>query len=55
MCRDEEYKRRRRRLAKYGAAFGVVLGLVCQTVPPRYQAACNAVSQIAALTCGGSH
>lgn len=43
---------RRRRLAKIGAAAGALLALVCHCVPPKYQAACTAISQVATLTCG---
>ncbi len=38
---------------KWAAAAGAILALVCSCVPPKYQAACYAVAQIAPLTCGG--
>ena len=44
----------RRRLMKYAAATGVLLGLVCNSLPPRYQVICNTVSSIAS-SCGGGN
>jgi hypothetical protein len=44
----------RRRLMRYGALAGVVLGIACNLLPPRYQATCAAVAKVAALPCGGS-
>jgi hypothetical protein len=55
-AKQEAARRARRRLVRIGAAAGMVLGLVCHCLPPRYQAACNTVSQVTALTCGpGGH
>jgi hypothetical protein len=52
----EVAERRKRRLMKFGAAAGAVLALACHVMPPKLQAACHAVSQIAPLACGaGGH
>ena len=54
--KDKQARARSRRLMKIGAAAGVLLGLVCHCLPPRYQAACNTVSQVATMACGaGGH
>lgn len=52
MLEQDEKATRRRRMMRLGALAGAVLALVCHCVPPKYQAACNAVSQIASLSCG---
>ncbi len=40
-----------KRFAKYSAIAGFVLALICQIVPPKYQAACNLVAQVAPHAC----
>ncbi len=45
-------KRLVKKVSKYAAAAGMVLAIVCQSVPARYQAACNVVSQIVPHACG---
>ena len=50
----EEIRAARRRLMKYAAVIGVLLGLVCNSLPPQYQALCNTVSSIAS-SCGGGN
>ena len=35
-----------KRLAKYAILIGALLGLVCSSVPPKYQAACKSVATI---------
>jgi hypothetical protein len=47
---DRERLKRQRRLA---AVAGVVLALCCKVLPPRYQAPCEAITKIAAISCGG--
>lgn len=42
---------RAKRIALISAAVGMVLAFVCQNVPPKYQAACNLVAQIAPHAC----
>lgn len=54
VSQDSKDNARRRRLARYAAAAGALLALVCHCVPPKYQAACNAISQVATLTCGAT-
>ncbi len=52
MSTDVEVAAMRRKILKYGAILGVVLGLVCSSLPEEYQRACGAITQIAGLTCG---
>lgn len=42
---DDE-KRRLRRRARYYAMAGVLAGLLCNLLPPEYQAACHALANI---------
>lgn len=36
----------------YAALIGVVLGLVCQSLPPDYRTLCTAVARIVSTACG---
>lgn len=47
-----EEERLRRKIRRAGVLAGVLLGLVCSSLPPKYQHACNYVSQVVGLTCG---
>ena len=42
---------RAKRIARISALVGVVLAIVCHVVPPKYQAACNLVAQLAPHAC----
>jgi hypothetical protein len=44
----------RRKLWRVAAIAGVLLGLACASLPPEYQTVCNAVANIASLSCGGA-
>jgi hypothetical protein len=44
---------RRKRQRRIAAVAGVVLALACKTLPPDYQAPCEAVTKITAISCGG--
>lgn len=43
-----------KKLVKWAAAAGALLGLLCSQLPPKYQAPCNMVSKITTLSCGGN-
>jgi hypothetical protein len=49
----EEIRAARRRLFRYAATLGVGLGLVCNSLPPQYQALCNTISTITS-SCNGN-
>jgi len=42
----------RRRALRIAAVVGVVAALVCQSLPPKYHTACNAVLDVANIACG---
>jgi len=44
--------RRPSRLIKIAAITGFVVGLVCSSLPPKYQTACSAVSHVLPHACG---
>lgn len=44
-------KRKQKKIAMWASIAGVVLAVTCQVVPPKYQAACNLVAQIAPHAC----
>lgn len=46
-CKDCKLKRIKK-LAKYAIFAGALLGLLCSSVPPKYQAACKSVAGILA-------
>lgn len=54
MTDQEKHKELRRKIMRYGAIAGLVLGMICNSLPHDYQSPCNAVAQIFSLTCGGN-
>lgn len=46
-------KAQRRRLMKFAAAAGGLLGLACHLLPHHYQAACSAVAKAVSIAVGG--
>ena len=49
---DTEIKNARKRILRWGAVLGVVLGLICHHLPPDYRTICSTISSIAA-SCAG--
>lgn len=46
--KNEDDKARSKRVRRWGILLGIVLALVCNTVPVDYQTACEAVAKLAA-------
>ena len=43
-----------KKLMKWAAAAGAVLGLLCSQLPVQYQAPCRLVAKVTTLSCGGN-
>lgn len=52
MSDSNDIDARRRRALRIAAIIGLLAGLLCQSLPPKYHAACNAVLDVANLACG---
>ncbi len=46
-------KAKAKRALRIAAIVGMILGLVCKMLPPKYQQPCETLSQVFSLTCGG--
>lgn len=44
---------KRKRVLRVAAIVGVLLGLVCQFVPPEYRAICSSAAKVTGLFLGG--
>ncbi len=47
----KELTEKQKKIAKYAAIAGFVLAIVCHALPPKYQAVCNLVAQVAPHAC----
>lgn len=49
---EVEIKRARAKIVRLGAKLGILLGLICHSLPAHYQQPCGAILGAISLTCG---